>query len=275
MGGHREASEYVHPFRRTNDALSLSMSDSTSQRSDVERILRRRSDKLEARVEELMREVYALTRKVARVERQERRRISKLLHDEIQQRIFGIGLHVSLARQDARAGKKELVLKDLATVEKWLNESMEILRELAVDLRPQAVQDESLAGVLDQLVVYMNELHGLNVEMRTDHRLETTPEGRMLLYEVVRELLFNVVKHAGVNRATMDLRNMERHVEVRVADQGAGFDPDVAVSQNQMGAGLGLAGLRERLRAVGGSIRIDSAPGKGTRITIRMPTSEG
>ncbi len=247
------------------------MNEPFSERRDVERALRRRIDKLEDRVEELMREVYELTRKLARIEQQERRRVAKLLHDEIQQRIYGIGLHVGLARQNARSGKADMVLKELATVETWLGESTNILRKLALDLSPPAIHEEGLVRLLVQLAEHMNETHGLNVEVRSDHRFETEPEVRVLLFQAVYELLFNVVKHARVRFATVDLRTVASQVEVRVIDDGAGFNSDAAVSRDEIDPGGGLLGLRERLGAVGGSIEIDSAPAKGTRITVRMP----
>lgn len=236
-----------------------------------ERALRRRSVRLEAQVEELTREVCELASKIARAEQVERHRISEILHDDLQQRIYGIGLHVALARQDVTEGKQANVLKDLARIETWLGESLEILHELTVDLSPPGLKSDALASVLSHLTAQMNELHGLKVELYANRSLETPPEMRALLYQIVRELLFNVVKHSGARHAAVTVRRETDQVNVRVADEGTGFDPNATFTRRGTGGGFGLVNLRERLRAMGGTMAIDSAPGRGTRITVSVP----
>jgi signal transduction histidine kinase len=150
----------------------------------------------------------------------------------------------------------------------WLGQGIEMTRTLAVELRPPVLEGESLPTMLRWLVGQMHELHGLTVALqagRSPRALDAAV--RVLLFQIVRELLFNVVKHAGVDRATVDLRAVDGHVEVEVADEGSGFD--VAVSEHE--EGFGLFTVRKRLEMLGGHLEIASVPGEGTRVTLFAP----
>ena len=93
----------------------------------------------------------------------------------------------------------------------------------------------------------------------------------MLLFQILRELLFNVVKHAGTNRVTIELRDVDDHLAIRVIDRGEGFDVEAAAARAEQDGGFGLFSVRERLSLIGGRMEIDSAPGAGTRITVHAP----
>jgi signal transduction histidine kinase len=92
---------------------------------------------------------------------------------------------------------------------------------------------------------------------------------RVLLFRLVRELLFNVVKHAGTNEATLFLVETDERLRVVVEDEGDGFDP--ALLDEHGTGGIGLVSVRERIEMIGGELAVDAAPGEGTRVTIEMP----
>jgi signal transduction histidine kinase len=96
---------------------------------------------------------------------------------------------------------------------------------------------------------------------------------RVLLYQLLRELLFNVIKHAGTGRARLTAERDGEHVRVVVEDEGTGFDP--AELEEPQADGLGLPSVRERLELVGGQLDVASAPGQGTRVSITVPTTAG
>jgi signal transduction histidine kinase len=98
-----------------------------------------------------------------------------------------------------------------------------------------------------------------------------TGEIRVLLFHLIRELLFNVVKHAGTDQATIKISLEDDHLCIVAEDQGIGFDPETAYERKQKEGGWGLFSIRERLNLFGGRLNIESAPGRGTRITIIFP----
>jgi len=118
----------------------------------------------------------------------------------------------------------------------------------------------------------MESKHGLTVGVRSDERAEPLPEEiRILLFQCTRELLFNVVKHAHVKAAEVEvLRSEAGEVQVTVSDAGTGFDPG-RIEEKSSEGGFGLFSIRGRLGLTGGRLEIESAPGAGTRCTIIVP----
>jgi signal transduction histidine kinase len=118
----------------------------------------------------------------------------------------------------------------------------------------------------------MHEMHGLQVALRTRGVDPVPPEGlRVLLFQIARELLFNVVKHAGVHRARVELREEKDRLVLTVQDDGIGFDPWTFEAHPDHARGFGLFNARERLELVGGRLEVESAPGRGTRATVTVP----
>jgi len=118
----------------------------------------------------------------------------------------------------------------------------------------------------------MQQKHGLNVQLDIGQDAEPESEDmRVLLFQSVRELLFNAVKHAGAKAAHVSLNNLDDHIEVTVSDRGAGFDPGQIARRAGKAGGFGLFSIRERLDMLGGRMEVDSAPGRGSRFTLRAP----
>jgi signal transduction histidine kinase len=123
------------------------------------------------------------------------------------------------------------------------------------------------------LAVHVSGLHGLEVDVHVNGTVILgDEETSLLLIYVVRELLFNIVKHAEVDKANVDVRREDGRLEIEVRDEGKGFDP-AAVLHNG-GGSYGLYSINERLELVDGRLQIESAPGNGARITIIVPMEE-
>jgi signal transduction histidine kinase len=226
------------------------------EREAAEAALRELNETLEARVEEQTHEVRALARALTLAEQEERRRVAYVLHEDLQQVLFG-------ARVAALLG-------DVDRLGDVLNEAVRITQTLSHDLSPPLLHSgEGLSDLLEWLAEREQELHGLEVDVEV-HGDVVVPEEdlRVLLYQVLRELLFNVVKHAETDSARIVARQTKSGVRVAVEDEGVGFGPDVLSGRP---AGLGLPSVRERLALVGGRFVVDSAPGMGTRVTIDLP----
>jgi signal transduction histidine kinase len=132
--------------------------------------------------------------------------------------------------------------------------------------------NQDLEQTLVWLAAHMKALHGLSVHVHT--RTPLPIEDRdvaVLVFRFVRELLFNVVKHAGVDQATVEAWRTARELQVQVVDQGTGFDPMILSAAPPTQGGFGLFSVRERLHLLGGQFHVDSRPGAGTRTTLRLP----
>jgi CheY-like chemotaxis protein/anti-sigma regulatory factor (Ser/Thr protein kinase) len=121
----------------------------------------------------------------------------------------------------------------------------------------------------------MREKHGLSVELTSQGQHGTLPEEiRILLFQSVRELLFNVAKHSGMRQARIGITRLDGRIQVEVSDEGVGFDPGrIGDFTNREGAGMGLFGIRERLGYLGGTMEIDAAPGQGARFSLIAPVT--
>ena len=137
-------------------------------------------------------------------------------------------------------------------------------------MSPPILNDASLIGALGWLADDFWKQHGLKVRVEADPRSDAAiDDTRIFLFEAVRELLFNVCKHARVDAASVHAGIFDGKLQLSVADSGAGFDPTALAEPAS--AGLGLFSIRERLQALGGSLEIDAAPGRGTRVTLSVP----
>jgi two-component system CheB/CheR fusion protein len=120
----------------------------------------------------------------------------------------------------------------------------------------------------------MKELHGLDLEIRADGEVRIDDnDARVLLFQVFRELLFNVAKHSGSQSAVADVRQQDGQLTVTITDQGRGFDVGEAERSGNDQPSVGLTSVKERVDLLGGTLRIESQPGQGTRTTIRIPSA--
>ncbi|HSB67825.1 MAG TPA: PAS domain S-box protein [Candidatus Methylomirabilis sp.] len=211
----------------------------------------------------------ALAGELTLAEHRERRRIAQVLHDHLQQLLVGAKFQVVGL---ARTGDGE-IRQAAQGIQALLEESLTVSRSLTAELSPPILAEAGVTLALEWLARWMADKHGLAVELAVE---PDVPAGagdvRVLLYEAVRELLFNVVKHAGVKSASVTLRRGQNgQVQIVVADSGVGFDPATLTPASADAGGFGLFSVRERLELVGGRLEVESAPGQGSRFTLTVP----
>ncbi len=233
-------------------------------------LLRKANEELEQHVYERTARIRALALELTRTEQRERKRLALILHDHLQQLLVGAKYHLEAMR--GRAGGERLAGL-IGETQKLLDEAIVDSRSLAVELAPPVLGEAGLVAALEWLSRWTEQNHGLRVEVEAgDGEIAPDKEGIcLLLFQCVRELLFNTIKHGRTHEARVALRRDGGRVRIVVQDEGAGFDPAVV---GPGAGGFGLGSIRERMSLVGGSMEIDSAPGRGTRVTLSAPLPE-
>jgi signal transduction histidine kinase len=195
-----------------------------------------------------------------------------MLHDQLQQLLIAAKFRVGALRGRV-SGEEQL--KAVEQVDELLDESIKASRVLTIELSPPILYDAGLVPALEWLARWMREKHGLTTAVDAREEAEPASEDvRALVFEAVRELLFNVVKHAQIDEATVLVeRTPANEIAVTVEDTGAGFDP-AAAQDRRSGAGFGLFSIRERIGLIGGRMDMQTVPGKGTRVILRVPASD-
>jgi signal transduction histidine kinase len=156
-----------------------------------------------------------------------------------------------------------------------LARSVADIRSLTFQLRPAVLVTGGLGAALRWLAEEYRDTYGLAVVVDDDKKEQTVPfEIRSTLFQVVRELLYNTVKHARANRSTIELHQGAEEISVTVADDGVGFDAASAMAAGQVPHGFGLFSVADKIHYFAGNFAISSAPGCGTRIDITLPLAE-
>jgi two-component system sensor histidine kinase UhpB len=194
-----------------------------------------------------------------RAQEEERARVARDLHDEVNQSLTGLLLRLEAVRE---AAPPELE-PELADTRALANQAMRELLSLARQLRPTALDDLGLAAAIAGLVERISR-SGTEAELSEEGDLSTLDDDvQLVLYRVAQESLSNAARHSGAERIEVALRRNGEGAELVVADDGRGF----AFEESERG--LGIAGMRERALLIGGELTIESRPGQGTTVRLR------
>jgi two-component system, chemotaxis family, CheB/CheR fusion protein len=239
-----------------------------SERKQAEETLQQLNQTLESRVQERTEEVRNLVIQLTLSEQAERRRISEMLHDDLQQRLYSMNFQLTAARQALDQGNLEIARQTLVEVEEALNNAVQITRSLSVDLSPPILHQEGLLEAIRWLALQMKQQYKLSVTVEAEESMPLPDEDlRVLLFQTVREFLFNVVKHASAAAASVSLTHVDGQIRIQVRDGGHGFDLNAERGQESQG----LLRVQQRVQLMGGDLKIESAPGQGTCITLSTP----
>jgi signal transduction histidine kinase len=232
--------------------------------------------RLEARVRrqrgrdlEITNDLQRLSARLVSVQEDERRAIARELHDEVGQVLTVMKVELGLA-QRASGSTVEMTAR-IEHVRTIAEGALQRIRDLSHLLHPSILDDLGLTAALNAQLVDVGQRHGIRIDLlheHTDERL--APELETTIYRVVQEALTNVVKHAHASRCRVYLQGLANTVLVTIEDDGSGF-PATGEGDAGQTRGLGLIGIRERITQLGGAFRLETAPGKGTRLTIELP----
>jgi signal transduction histidine kinase len=222
------------------------------------------------RAEEALREsaqlLQHLSRRMLAVQEEERRHLSRELHDEFGQLLATITMQVHAAK--ALAGKRAQSRLDACVT--LLQQAAAEVRNLALELRPLMLDVAGLDATLRWLAEQYQQRMEIPVKV-TGHVSAVDGDPAIVVFRVVQEALTNVLRHAGARHVWIELSQSEGGVEVVVRDDGIGFDVAATYTQAGNRNRLGLLGMRERAELVGGRLDVESAPGRGTQIRVTLP----
>jgi PAS domain S-box-containing protein len=219
-------------------------------------------------LQERARQLQQLTLELSQTEDRERQRLAGILHDDLQQLLaaakFHLGLLNSRITQDAPSQEIAALVKDL------LKQAIDQSRSLSHELSPPALSQGDLRETFQWLAHQVQAKHGLTVHLDVGGGIELPSMLKSLLYKAAQELLFNVVKHAGVREARLRLRRRHGYVCLSVSDKGRGFD----TQEFDQPGGLGLLRVREQIKFLGGRLKVRSTNGGGSLFIIAVPNSQ-
>ena len=211
-----------------------------------------------------------LTHQILLTQEEERRRISRQLHDEISQILVGINVQLD-ALAVVAAIEPGTLRRRIARARRQVGKSIDVVHRFARELRPSLLDDLGLIPALRSLVKEQAGRKGLRVHLDAFAGVESMESiHRTMLYRVAQEALTNVVRHAHARRATVRIQQIPDAVRLEIHDDGKSF-PAERILSARLGGHLGLVGMRERVEMLGGRLTIESAPGKGTTVRADIP----
>jgi signal transduction histidine kinase len=283
---HRTIRRTDNHVRALEDSLrhSTAAQTATTLRLERESARRRRAEdsvakgvrhyrQLLNRSERTQERLRCMTRRVLWAQEEERKEISRQLHDEIAQILTGINVQLAVLKQASLVSNRGLRQR-IARTQRFVEKSVTVVHRFARELRPALLDDLGLIPALRSFLRSLPGRKNLRTRFTADAGVEVMDNAkRTVLYRVAQEALVNAARHAGAKLVTVQIRKRPHAVELMIHDNGRSFDVPRALDAHS-GNHLGLLGMRERVDMVGGSLTIESAPGKGTRICAFVPLAK-
>ena len=282
--GAREANvhlnQMVQALSQRTQELAVSVEElkqEVVQRTAMEeslRISQQTSSKLLKKSRELQEELRLLSRQLLSAQEEERKKISRELHDVIAQTLTGINVRLAALKTDSTVSSKELQSK-ITSTQRLVEKSVDIVHRFARELRPSVLDDLGLLPALQSYMTgYMKDT-GIRVTLKAFAGIElVNGNTRTVLYRIAQEALTNVARHAQASQAELSIQNPAGGICMEITDNGCGFAVEGKGSAKKNNR-LGLLGMRERVEMIGGTFCVESAPGKGTTIRVEIPAEGG
>ncbi len=267
----------VRPYRTVEDKIDgvvLSFIEITTIKTYEDK-LEALNKSLESMVKKRTVQVRRLASDIVLTEQNERQRIGQMLHDDLQQQLFVIKTDLKLLQKEHPTLKGEDGIDLLQNIILLLDDSIQATRDLSSTIGLPKFKGKNLMEAMTWLIEYMEGMHDLKVEVKVDDQIRLQRnELIILLIQMIRELLFNIVKHAGVDEARVTISRTQNNLRIRVEDDGVGFDVSTLSQSTNEVVSYGLKTIRERLSLFDSQIDIDSKPKGGTRVTLLMPLEQ-
>ena len=283
---HRSAREATVQLKKFIETLSqrtvelaasnLELSLEITQRKAAEAALQKSEyhySQLLKKSDNLQEQLRRLSRQIISAQEEERKRISRELHDVIAQTLTGINIRLATLKKEASVNTNGLD-RNIARTQKLVERSVNIVHEFARELRPAVLDDLGLIPALHSFVKLFSKRTRIHVHLKAFAGVEQLPGNqRTILYRVAQEALTNVSRHAQASRVEVHIEKVAKGVSMKIADNGKSFEVERALNTRGQGR-LGLLGMRERVEMVGGHFGVESTPGKGTTVTAFVPAGK-
>jgi signal transduction histidine kinase len=265
--------------RRTVElaALNLELQQEIAQRKAVEAALKKSEhhySRLLEQSDHLQEQLRLLSRQILSAQEDERKKISRELHDVIAQTLTGINIRLATLKKEAALNTHGLD-RNIARTQRMVEKSVNIVHQFARELRPAVLDDLGLIPALHSFLKHFTVRTGVRTRLTACAGVEQLDTARRtVLFRVAQEALTNVARHAQASRADVSIEGLPDGICMKIKDDGKSF----LVERVLHGKGrkrLGLLGMRERLEMVGGRFSVESARGNGTTITAQIQTSVG
>jgi len=278
--GAREANTQLNQIVKTLSQRTLELANSVEelkqeilQRKVVEESLRASeltTLMLLEKSQQMQEELRHLSRQLLSVQEEERRKISRELHDVIAQTLTGINVRLAGLKAESTTSTTELH-KQITSTQRLVEKSVDIVHRFARELRPTLLDDLGLIPALQaHLKGYMEDT-GIRASLRVFAGIEETSGTlRTMLYRVAQEALTNVARHAKASQVEVTIESRDGGIRMAIVDNGQGFEVDGKSSARKHNR-LGLLGMRERVEMHGGTFGVDSAPGRATTVCVEIP----
>jgi PAS domain S-box-containing protein len=228
------------------------------------------SRQLLAKSRQMEEQLRLLSRRFLSAQEEERKKISRELHDVIAQILTGINVRLAALKKEAALDTRGLK-RNIARTQQLVERSVNIVHRFARELRPTVLDDLGLVPALHAFMKGFREQTGIRVSLSAPAELnQVDSDKRTVLFRVAQEALTNVARHAQASQAEVRIQKLDGAICMKIKDNGKGFKPQLVLNANRNNR-LGLLGMRERLEMVGGNITIESAPGRGTTIQAQVP----
>ena len=284
---HRSAVESNARLSRLNDGLSRRTQELAASNRQLKKevALRRTAEETLRRSEmharglldhsrQLQDQLRHLSRRILLAQEEERKRISRELHDVVAQMLTGINIRLATLKLEAAASTKGLIQK-ISRAQRLVEKSVDRVHRFARELRPAMLDDLGLVPALHSYLKGFAKETGIRASLKAFAELETmNGTKRTVLYRVAQEALTNGACHAKASRVVVEFQRMTGGVRMRIRDDGQSFNVEQALRSGKI-PHLGLLGMRERVEMVGGEFSIKSKPGHGTVVQAQIPFPKG
>ncbi len=210
-------------------------------------------------------ELQQLSARLLAAQEEERRSISRELHDEIGQALTGALVEMANLSTSIRARDLERVAAEAAEIKRQIEGSIRVVRNMALLLRPSMLDDLGLLPALEWQAREVGKRNNLWIHVDAEQVSDQLPEEhKTCIYRIVQEALHNIVQHAGAHSVSVTVRQNPESLDLAIHDDGKGFDP-------RRQRGMGLLGMEERVGHLGGTFTVESRPGEGTTLRVKLP----
>ena len=254
-------------------ASNLELNVEITQRKAAEMALKkseRHYSELLEQSDRLQEQLRQLSRQILSAQEEERRQISRELHDVIAQTLTGINVRLAALSKEAATNTKGLD-RNIARTQRLVEKSVDIVHRFARELRPAVLDDLGLIPALHSFLKNFTTRTGIRTHLKAFAGVEHLETARRtVLFRVAQEALTNVGRHAKASRVEVSIQKLPDGISMKITDDGKSFQVERTLHA-KAGKSLGLLGMRERLEMVGGKFGIESTPGQGTTITAQVP----